>query len=193
MLKNYIVPVEVAIQILSQYADEDGIVKGEAKLGGNRHAARFVSTKADKRTNPQASALMYINDSPASVFMFNAVIKGTRGKAKTPIPDRMVAVFYTKDAVLKGATEFGPALKVHTNCTTLYYVDEMPMQRTFGTPLCAIECPFALKDAPADPSRPQAPYAKAWENFLSTTLHCHNVANLNNSRYDLRIMFVNND
>ena len=193
MLKNYIVPVEVAIRILSQYADEDGIVKGEAKFGGSNHAARFVSTKADKHTDPQTSALMYINDSPANVFMFNATIKGTRGKAKTPIPDRMVVVFYTKDAVLKGATDFGPALKVHTNCTTLYHVGEMQMQKTFGTPLCAVECPFTLKDAPTDPSRPQAPYAKAWETFLSTTLHCHNVANLNHSRYDLRFMFVNND
>lgn len=190
MLKDRIVSVETAIAILSQFADENGVVMVEDKLGGHRHHARFVSTKADKRTDPQQSAIMYITDSPASVFAMNAVIKGTRGKAKTPIPDRMCVVFYVKDAVLDAVTEFGPALQVHTNCTTLTRVGEIEMQRTFGTPLCAVECEFALKDVPADPSRPQAPYAKAWENYLSTKFHGHNVANLNNSRYDMRLKFV---
>lgn len=190
MLKDRIISVEAAIEILAQFADADGIVKVEDKLGGQRHHARFSSTKADKHTDPQQSAMMYVTDSPASVFAMNATIKGTRGKAKTPIPDRMCVVFYTKEAVLNAVAEFGPALQVHTNCTTLARVGEIEMQRTFGTPLCAVECEFALKDVPADPSRPQAPYAKAWENYLSTKFHSHNVANLNNSRYDMRMVFV---
>lgn len=190
MLKDHIVSVETAIAILAQFADEDGVVMVEDKLGGYRHRARFVSTKADKHTDPQQSAIMYVTDSPASVFAMNVTIKGTRGKAKTPVPDKMCVVFYVKDAVLNAVTEFGPALQVHTNCTTLTKVGEVDMQRTFGTPLCAVECEFALKDVPADPSRPQAPYAKAWENYLSTKFHGHNVANLNNSRYDMRLKFV---
>lgn len=193
MLKDHIVSPAQAMSILSKFADHDGVLKVEDKLGGARHAARFVSTKATKETTPKASAEMYISDSPATVFAFNATIQGTRGRAKNPVPDRMVIVFYTKDAVLKGATDFGPALKVHTSCTTLYSVTETNMQRTFGSPLCAVECPFALKDIPADLSRPQTPYAKFWENYISTTFHGHNVANLHNSRYDMRIVFVNND
>lgn len=193
MLKDYIVSVETAIEILSRFTNDDGVVTVEDKLGGQSHHARFSSTKADKHTDPQQSAIMYVTDSPAKVFAMNATIKGTRGKAKTPIPDRMCVVFYTKEAVLNAVTEFGPSLKIHTNCTTLTRVGEVEMQRTFGTPLCAVECEFALKDVPADHSRPQAPYAKAWETYLSTKFHGHNVANLHNSRYDMRLVFVNKD
>ena len=191
--RDTVVSVEEAIAILSLLADAEGIVKVEDKLGGPSHEARLASTKATKDTTPIQSAIQYIIDSPADVFAVNVTIAGTRGRAKHPMPDRMFTAFYTKAAVLAGARAFGPTFTVHTNCVTFHRVGAREMTQTLGLPLCAVECPFALKDIPADYSRPNTPYAKYWETYISTTFHGHNVANLQNSRYDMRLVFVSND
>lgn len=190
--RSLIMSVEDAMKVLAMFADANGVVKVEDKLGGASHQARLVSTKATKNTTPKESALQYVNDSPASVFAVNVTIKGTRGRAKHPVPDRMFIAFYTKAAILKGVDKDGPALGIHTNCTTFQRVGELEMGKTFGLPLCAVECDFALKDIPADPNpkRSATPYAAFWEKYISTKFHGHNVANLNNSRYDMRLVFV---
>lgn len=191
--RDTIVSVEEAIAILSLFADAEGVVKVEDKLGGPTHEARLAAAKVSEDTTPKQSAIQYIMDSPADVFAVNVTTTGTRGRAKYPQPDRMYSAFYPKAAILAGAKAFGPTFTIHTNCVTFHRVGAREMTQTFGLPLCAVECPFALKDVPADNSRPTAPYAKAWENYLSTTFHAHNVANLNGSRYDMRLKFVNND
>ena len=180
------------MRTLSVFVDENGVVKVEDKLGGHRHQARLVYSKATKDMTPKQSALQYVTNSPASVFAVNVTIKGTRGRAKHPVPDRMFIAFYLKAAILDGVEKDGPALGIHTNCTTFQRVGELEMGKTFGLPLCAVECDFALKDIPADtnPSRAATPYAAFWEKYISTKFHGHNVANLNNSRYDMRLVFV---
>ena len=187
--RNRIMSVEDAKAVLAMFANPDGVVKVEDKLGGASHEARLVS-KILKNGTPHESAIQYIKDSPADVFVINVTIKGTRGRAKNPVPDRMFAAFYLKSAILEGATKFGPTFTVHTNCVTFHRMGEREVGQTFGLPLCAIECPFTLKDIQGDYSRPQAPYAKFWENFISQTFHGHNVANLLNSKYDMQLVFI---
>ena len=187
-----VVTPDHAVTLLRSYTDNDGILRGEDKLGGHRHMARLTVAKAKDDMTAYESAIQYVLDSPASVFVVNVVKTGTRGRAKTPIPDRMFAAFYTKEAILRGVKERGIALAIHTNCVCFARVGIREMTQTFGLPICAIECPFALKDIPASPNpkRSATPYAAYWETFLSSTLHAHNVANLNNSRYDMRLVFV---
>lgn len=176
---------EQAVMILAMFGD-----KVECKLGGKRHCARFVSTKASSEATPWESAEQYLLESPADTFCFNVTIMGTRGRAKNPVPDRMYSAFYTKAQVLQGFAKRGSALDVHTGCIVLYDVALQDMFTTFGLPVCAIECPWALKDIPAaaNPRRSQTPYAATWENNTSSVLHANNVANLNGSRYDVRIV-----
>lgn len=188
-LRDFVMTPEKALATLSLLAPT-GVLKVEDKLGGNRHEARLVS-KAAKDTTPLESAIKYIIDSPAQVFAVNVTTQGTRGRSKVNVPDKMFVAFYTKAQILKGVKDFGPTFTIHTNCVTFHSVTELSHAKTFGMPLCAVECPFALKDVPRDDTRPQAPYAKAWETFLSTLFHGHNVANLNNSRYDMRLEFIN--
>lgn len=188
--EDRITSIHQALDILSLFADAEGVVKVEDKLGGARHEARLSSPKATKTTTPLDSAIQYVLDSPATVFAVNVTIMGTRGRAKFPKPDRMFIAFYTKDAILRGVRDFGPALTIHTNCVTFHKVGVMDMASTFGLPICAVECGFGLKDVQADRSRPTAPYAKWWETYISATFHGHNVANLHNSKYDMRIILV---
>lgn len=191
-IRSRIMTMEDAKIVLFPYSHE-GVVKAEDKLGGNSHEARMASTHATKDSTPVESALMYIAESPADVFAVNLTIPGTRGRAKVKVADRMFVAFYTTDAIERGVRKFGKALTVHTNCVTFHSVTAMNMTQTFGLPLCMVECPFTMTDLPRDDTRPQAPYAKAWETWISSTFHAHNVANLRNSKYDMRIVFVEHD
>ena len=193
--RDRIMSVADALRVLALFADAEGVVKVEDKLGGAGHEARLAAAKVPKDTTPIDSAVQYVMDSPAAVFAVNVTIMGTRGRAKYPVPDRMVVACYPKAAVLAGVQDFGPTFGIHTNCVTFHRVGAREATQTFGLPLCAVECPFALKDIPADPNpkRAATPYAAFWEKHISTTFHGHNVANLNNSRYDMRLEFVNND
>lgn len=187
-----VMSIEAALAVLALFMDENGVVEVEDKLGGSGHEARLVSTKATIGMTALESAIKYVLNSPAKVFAVNVTKTGTRGRAKHPVADKMFCAFYSKAQILAGLEKLGPAFTVHTNCVTFHKVGIMPMTSTFGLPLCAVECPFGLKDIPADsnPRRAATPYAAFWERWISSTFHGHNVANLNNSRYDMRLVFV---
>lgn len=188
-LSRVVSSMVIAMEMLKAYA-EDGVLRVEDKLGGHRHCAR-LATQIDGDETPIVSAIRYVTESPAQVFAINVTLMGTRGAAKTKVADRMFCAFYTKAQVLRALNNFGYALKIHTNCVCIASVTLTNMFRSFGLPIVAVETPFALKDVPSDPTRPTAPYAKAWESWISTEAHGHNVANLNNLRYDMRIVFIN--
>lgn len=191
-IRWYIMTTEEAKATLYPFT-QNGVLKGEVKLGGNSHEARMASCHSTKDMTAHQSAILYVDESPADVFVVNLTLSGTRGRAKVKVKDRMFAAFYPKAAIEEGVRKFGPAFTNHTNCVTFHSVTAMNMTATFGLPLCMVECPFTMTDLPRDDKRPQAPYAKAWETWISSTFHAHNVANLYHSKYDFRIVFVEHD